>query len=158
MCYTDLDKTGRARSIPDYCHGPGSNLAEELTTDLGLDSEEESVEVFMRMPAWAREREATLMANLNLRPLNDKIVVKRLEAEDKTKGGIFLPDNAKEKPSEGRVMALGDGKLLKDGKRANFQVSKNDRVIFSSYAGTQIKVEGEEYLIMSEDDVLAIVD
>jgi chaperonin GroES len=112
----------------------------------------------MRMPAWAREREATQMANLNLRPLNDKIVVKRLEAEDKTKGGIFLPDNAKEKPSEGRVMALGDGKLLKDGKRANFQVSKNDRVIFSSYAGTQIKVKGEEYLIMSEDDVLAIVD
>lgn len=98
------------------------------------------------------------MAKLNLRPLNDKIVVKRLEAEDKTKGGIFLPDNAKEKPREGKVMALGDGKLLKDGNRAEFQVSKDDRVIFSSYAGTEIKVEGQEYLIMSEDDVLAIVN
>ena len=98
------------------------------------------------------------MSKPNLRPLNDKIVVKRLEAEEKTKGGIFLPDNAKEKPREGKVMALGDGKLLKDGGRANFQVKKNDVVIFSSYAGTEIKVEGQEYLIMSEDDVLAIVD
>ena len=98
------------------------------------------------------------MSKLNLRPLNDKIVVKRLEAEEKTKGGIFLPDNAKEKPREGKVMALGDGTLLKDGGRANFQVKKNDVVIFSSYAGTEIKVEGQEYLIMSEDDVLAIVD
>lgn len=98
------------------------------------------------------------MANVKLRPLNDKIVVKRLEAEDKTKGGIFLPDNAKEKPREGKVVSTGDGKLLKDGSRATFQVKKNDRVLFSSYAGTEIKLEGQEYLIMSEDDVLAIVD
>ena len=98
------------------------------------------------------------MSKKNLRPLNDKIVVKRLEAEEKTKGGIFLPDNAKEKPREGKVVALGDGKLLKDGNRADFQEKKNDVVIFSSYAGTEIKVEGQELLIMSEDDVLAIVD
>ena len=98
------------------------------------------------------------MANVKLRPLNDKIVVKRLEAEDKTKGGIFLPDNAKEKPREGKVVSTGDGKLLKDGTRATFQVKKNDRVLFSSYAGTEIKLDGQEYLIMSEDDVLAIVD
>ena len=98
------------------------------------------------------------MSKKNLRPLNDKIVVKRLEAEEKTKGGIFLPDNAKEKPREGKVVALGDGKLLKDGNRADFQGKKNDVVIFSSYAGTEIKVEGQEFLIMSEDDVLAIVD
>ncbi|MDG1455058.1 MAG: co-chaperone GroES, partial [Planctomycetota bacterium] len=89
------------------------------------------------------------MSKLNLRPLNDKIVVKRLEAQEKSPGGIFLPDNAKEKPREGKVMALGDGKLLKDGNRANFQVKKNDVVIFSAYAGTEIKVEGQEYLIMS---------
>ncbi|HIA27318.1 MAG TPA: co-chaperone GroES [Planctomycetes bacterium] len=98
------------------------------------------------------------MAKVKLRPLNDKIVVKRLEAEDKTKGGIFLPDNAKEKPREGKVVSTGDGKLLKDGSRAKFQVKKNDRVLFSSYAGTEIKLDGQEYLIMSEDDVLAIVD
>ena len=98
------------------------------------------------------------MSKLKLRPLNDKIVVKRLEAQEKSPGGIFLPDNAKEKPREGKVMALGDGKLLKDGNRANFQVKKNDVVIFSAYAGTEIKVEGQEYLIMSEDDVLAICD
>ncbi|MFN0057559.1 MAG: co-chaperone GroES [Planctomycetota bacterium] len=98
------------------------------------------------------------MAKFNLRPLNDKIVVKRLEAEEKTRGGIVLPDTAKEKPKEGRVISLGEGKLLKDGARAKFQVKKNDRVLFTSYAGTEIKVSGEEYLIMSEDDVLAIVE
>ena len=98
------------------------------------------------------------MAKTNLRPLNDKIVVKRLEAEEKTSGGIVLPDTAKEKPREGKVVSLGDGKLLKDGNRAGFQVKKNDRILFSSYAGTEVKVGGQEYLIMSEDDVLAIVD
>lgn len=98
------------------------------------------------------------MAKTNLRPLNDKIVVKRLEAEEKTSGGIVLPDTAKEKPREGKVISLGDGKLLKDGTRAKFQVKKNDRILFSSYAGTEVKVGGDEYLIMSEDDVLAIVE
>ena len=98
------------------------------------------------------------MAKSKLRPLNDKIVVKRLEAEEKTKGGIVLPDTAKEKPREGKVVSIGEGKVLKDGSRAEFQVKKNDRIIFSSYAGTEIKMEGEELLIMSEDDVLAIVE
>ena len=98
------------------------------------------------------------MAKNTLRPLNDKIVVKRLEAEEKTKGGNVLPDTAKEKPREGKVVSTGDGKVLKDGSRAPFQVKKNDRIIFSSYAGTEIKMDGEELLIMSEDDVLAIVE
>lgn len=93
-----------------------------------------------------------------IKPLGDKILVKRLEAEEKTAGGIVLPDTAKEKPKEGRVIALGDGKLLDDGKRAAFQVKKNDRIIFSAFAGTEIKVDGEEYLLMSEDDVLAVVE
>jgi len=93
-----------------------------------------------------------------LRPLNDKLVVKRLEAEDKTKGGIVLPDTAKEKPKEGRVIAVGEGKLLDSGSRADFQVKAEDRVIFSSYAGTEIKVDGEEYLILDESDVLAVVE
>ncbi len=91
-------------------------------------------------------------------PLNDKLLVKRLAAEEMTKGGIVLPDAAKEKPKEGKIISMGEGKLLNDGKRAKFQVKKNDRVIFSSYAGTEIKVGGEEYLILSEDDVLAVVD
>ena len=99
------------------------------------------------------------MAKSNtLRPLNDKIVVKRLEAEEMTKGGIVLPDTAKEKPREGKVVSVGGGKFLKDGTRAQFQVKKNDRIIFSSYAGTEIKMDGEELLIMSEDDVLAIFE
>ncbi len=92
-----------------------------------------------------------------IRPLNDKIVVKRLEAEAKTKGGIYIPDTAKEKPKEGRVISLGSGKLLDSGERAPFTVKENDRVLFSSYAGTEVKVDGEELLIMSEDDVLAVV-
>lgn len=90
-------------------------------------------------------------------PLYDKLVIKRVEAEEKTKGGIVLPEAAKEKPKEGIVIALGEGKLLPDGKRAKFQVKKDDRVIFTSYAGTEITVDGEEYLIMSEEDILAIV-
>jgi chaperonin GroES len=95
---------------------------------------------------------------MKVKPLGDKVVVKRLEAEEKTKGGIVLPDTAKEKPKEGRIIAVGEGKLLDNGKRADFQVKKGDRVLFTSYAGTEIKVDGEELLIMSEDDILAVVD
>jgi chaperonin GroES len=91
-------------------------------------------------------------------PLNDKIVVKRLEAEDKTAGGIVLPDAAKEKPKQGKILSLGDGKLLDNGKRASFQVKEGDRVLFTSYAGTEVNLDGEEYLIMTEDDILAVVD
>jgi len=93
-----------------------------------------------------------------IRPLNDKLVIKRLEAETTTKGGIVLPDSAKEKPREGQVIALGEGRLLDDGSRAPFQVKKDDRVIFSSYAGTEIKLDGEEYLILDESDVLAVLN
>lgn len=91
-------------------------------------------------------------------PLNDKIVVKRLEAEDKTAGGIVLPDTAKEKPKQGRVLSLGDGKLLESGKRASFQVKEGDRVLFTSYAGNEVNLDGDEYLIMTEDDILAVVE
>jgi chaperonin GroES len=93
-----------------------------------------------------------------IRPLNDKLVIKRLEAEEKTKGGIVLPDTAKEKPKEGRVVAVGEGKLLDNGKRASVQVKKDDRVIFSSYAGTEIKINGEDLLILDESEVLAVVE
>jgi chaperonin GroES len=92
-----------------------------------------------------------------LQPLNDRVIVKRLEAEDKTAGGIILPDSAKEKPREGVIVAVGDGKLAKSGERTPLAVKPKDRVIFSSYAGTEIKVDGEELLIMGEDDILAIV-
>ena len=92
-----------------------------------------------------------------VRPLGDKILVKRLEAEEKTPGGIVLPDAAKEKPKEGRVIELGDGKTLDSGEKVEFQVKVGDRVIFASYAGTEVTIDGEEYLVMSEDDVLAVV-
>jgi len=98
------------------------------------------------------------MAKLKVRPLNDKIVVKRVEAEEKTKGGIVLPDTAKEKPKEGVVVSLGTGKLLDNGSRASFQVKEKDRVLFGSYAGTEVKIDGEEYLILNEDDVLAVIE
>jgi chaperonin GroES len=98
------------------------------------------------------------MAKAKVKPLNDKVLVKRLEAEDVTRGGIVLPDTAKEKPREGKILAIGDGKLLENGKRAPFQVKAGDRVLFSSYSGTEIKIEGEEYLILSEDDVLAVIE
>ena len=90
-------------------------------------------------------------------PLNDKIVVERLEAEDKTAGGIILPDTAKEKPKQGKILAVGEGKTLENGKRAAFQVKIGDKVLFTSYAGSEVTVEGKEYLIMTEDDILAVV-
>ena len=93
-----------------------------------------------------------------LRPLGDKIIVKRLEAETKTKSGIFLPDTAKEKPKRGTVLAVGEGKRLDNGTRSTPNVKKGDQVIFASYAGTEIKVDDEELMILGEDDVLAIVE
>ena len=95
---------------------------------------------------------------MNIVPLNEKIVVKRLEAEEKTAGGIVLPDTAKEKPKQGKVLAVGDGKPLDNGKRAAFQVKVGDRVLFSSYAGNEVTLDGKEYLVMTEEDVLAVVD
>ncbi|MGD0093961.1 MAG: co-chaperone GroES [Planctomycetota bacterium] len=93
----------------------------------------------------------------NVTPLGDKILVRRLQAEEKTAGGIVLPDTAKEKPKEGKVIALGSGKLLEKGTRSAFQVKKGDRILFASYAGTEVKIDGEEYLLMPEEDVLAVV-
>lgn len=95
---------------------------------------------------------------MKITPLNDKIVVERLEADDKTVGGIILPDTAKEKPKQGKVLAVGEGKALDDGKRAPFQVKVGDRVLFTSYAGSEVTLDGKEYLIMTEDDLLAVVD
>jgi chaperonin GroES len=94
---------------------------------------------------------------MKIEPLNDRIVVKRLEAEGKTAGGIVLPETAKEKPKEGKVISAGPGKVLDSGERSTMQVKAGDRVLFTSYAGTEVKLDGEEYLIMSEEDILAIV-
>ena len=90
-------------------------------------------------------------------PLHDNILVKRVEAEERTKGGIVLPDTAKEKPKEGKVVAVGTGKISEEGKRRPLSLQVGDSIIFSSYAGTEVKVGDEEYLIMSEDEVLAVV-
>ena len=90
-------------------------------------------------------------------PLGEKVVIKRLSAEETTAGGIVLPDSAKEKPRQGRVLSVGDGRLLNDGRRAANQVSEGDRVLFSSYAGSEVVVDGEELLIMSESEILAVV-
>ena len=95
---------------------------------------------------------------MKLKPLGEKILVKRLEAEGKTKGGIVLPDTAKEKPKRGKVIAVGSGKLLDNGKRGELQVKKGDEIIFASYAGTEIKLDGEEFMIMDQSDILAVVE
>ena len=94
---------------------------------------------------------------MELRPLHDRILVKRTEEETKTKGGIIIPDNAKEKPIQGVVVATGNGKTTDEGKTIPLTVKKGDKVLFGKYSGTEIKHEGEEYLIMREDDILAIV-
>ncbi|MEN6666052.1 MAG: co-chaperone GroES [Phycisphaerae bacterium] len=92
-----------------------------------------------------------------IRPLGGKVLIQRLEAEERTAGGIVLPDAAKEKPQRGTVLALGEGKQLEDGGRAEFQVKVGEQVLFSSYAGTEIKVDGEELMLMDESDILAII-
>jgi chaperonin GroES len=98
------------------------------------------------------------MAKINVRPLGDKVLVRRLEAEEKTAGGIVLPDTAKEKPRRGKVEAVGEGKLSDKGERIALQVKKGDQVLFSSYGGTEIKLSGEEYLILDESDILAVLE
>lgn len=95
---------------------------------------------------------------MRIEPLGDKIVVKRMEAEETTAGGIVLPDSAQEKPQQGRVLSVGQGKLLEDGSRAKPQIGEGDRVLFTSYAGTEIEVDGDMLLIMCESDVLAIMN
>ena len=93
-----------------------------------------------------------------IRPLGEKVLIKRLDAEETTTGGIVLPDTAKEKPQRGTVLSVGDGKLLDTGERSKPQLSKGDEVLFTSYAGTEIKIDGEEFLIMDESDILATLD
>ena len=95
---------------------------------------------------------------MKIRPLQDRILVKRIDEEDKTKGGIIIPDTAKEKPQEGKVVAVGKGKVPEDGKLQPLDVKKGDRVLFGKYSGTEIKVDGEEHLILREEDVLAICE
>jgi len=95
---------------------------------------------------------------MKVRPLHDRVIVQRLEEEEKTKGGIIIPDTAKEKPVEGKVIAVGAGKIKKDGTKVPLEVKKGDRVLYAKYAGTEVKVDGEEYLMMKEDDILAIID
>ena len=95
---------------------------------------------------------------MKIRPLQDRILVKRIEEEETTKGGIIIPDTAKEKPQEGKVIAVGKGKIGDDGKVTPLDVKKGDRVLFSKYSGTEVTLEGEEHLIIREDDVLAILE
>ena len=95
---------------------------------------------------------------MKVRPLHDRIIVKRIKEEETTKGGIIIPDTAKEKPAEGKVVAVGNGKLLESGKRVPPQVKAGERVLFGKYSGTEIKIDGEEHLIMREEDVIAIVE
>jgi chaperonin GroES len=95
---------------------------------------------------------------MKIRPLADKVLVQRVEAETKTAGGIFLPDSAKEKPQRGKIVSVGAGKVLDDGTRKKVQVKKGDAVLFTSYAGTDIKIDGKEYLIMDESDIMAVIE
>ena len=94
---------------------------------------------------------------MKIKPLHDRVIVKRVEEEEMTKGGIIIPDTAKEKPVEGKVVAVGDGKIMDDGKRQPLEVKKGDKILFGKYAGTDINIDGEEHLIMREDDIIAIV-
>ena len=95
---------------------------------------------------------------MKLRPLQDRILVQRVEEETTTKGGIIIPDTAKEKPAEGKVIAVGNGKVGEDGKRVPLEIKSGDRILFGKYSGTEVKIEGEEFLIMREDDVLGVID
>ncbi len=95
---------------------------------------------------------------MKLRPLNDRILVKRVEEKEVTKGGIIIPDTAKEKPAEGKVVAIGNGKLGEDGKRIPLEIKKGDRILFGKYGGAEINIDGQEYLIMNEGEVLGVIE
>jgi chaperonin GroES len=95
---------------------------------------------------------------MKIRPLQDRVIVKRIEEEEKTKGGIIIPDSAKEKPIEGKVIAVGGGKVLENGKKVAPDIKAGDSVLFSKYAGTEVKIDGEEHLIMREDDILGVIE
>jgi len=95
---------------------------------------------------------------MKIRPLQDRVIVKRVEEEERTKGGIIIPDTAKEKPQEGQIIAVGPGKVTDDGKKIPMEVKVGDRVLFGKYSGTEIKIDGEEHLIMREDDILGIIE
>jgi chaperonin GroES len=101
---------------------------------------------------------STKTKTASIRPLGDRVLVQRTEAEEKTAGGILLPDSAKEKPKEGKIIAIGDGRTLDNGEKSKFSVKKGDRVLFTSYAGTEVKVSGNEYLIMREEDILGVIE
>ena len=101
---------------------------------------------------------ATKTKNLTIRPLGDRVLLQRVEAEEKTAGGILLPDTAKEKPKEGKVIAVGDGRVLDNGERSKFSVKKGDRILFTSYAPETITIDDEEFLLMSESDILAVIE
>ena len=98
------------------------------------------------------------MSKMKIRPLADRILVKREEASDTVRGGIIIPDTAKEKPQEGKVVAVGPGRVDEDGKRTPLELKKGDRILMGKYAGTEVKIDGEEHLIMREDDVLAVIE
>ena len=108
--------------------------------------------------AKATKKSAKKSSKTKIKPLGEKVLIKRLDAETMTKGGIVLPDAAREKPQQGTVLAVGDGKQLDDGTRAEHQVKKGDTVLFTSYAGTEIKIDGDELMLMDESDILAIMD
>jgi chaperonin GroES len=95
---------------------------------------------------------------MKIRPLQDRVIVKRLEEEEKTKGGIIIPDSAKEKPQEGKVIAVGKGKVTDEGKIIPLDVKAGDRILFGKYSGTEVKIDGEEHLIMREEDILGIIE
>jgi len=95
---------------------------------------------------------------MKIRPLGDRVLVKRIEEEEKTKGGIIIPDTAKEKPQEGRVIAVGNGKVLETGKLVPLEVTTGDRILFSKYSGSDIKLDGEEHLIVRESDILGVIE
>jgi len=105
------------------------------------------------LPSLQRRRSISM----RIRPLHDRIIVKRTEEEEKTKGGIIIPDTAKEKPAEGKVIAVGEGRIKKDGTKIPLDVKVGDRILFSKYAGTEVKIDGEEHLMMREDDILAVI-
>ena len=95
---------------------------------------------------------------MKIRPLHDRVIVQRLEEEEKTKGGIIIPDTAKEKPQEGKVIAVGPGKILENGTKTTLEVKVGDKILFGKYSGSEIKIEGEEFLMMREEDILGVIE
>ena len=143
---------------PKQLYEVSFQIAGPMRWGIRLEADSEEQAIWLAKKEWHRQSQTTEKTSMAFRPLGDRVLVRRVEEEQKTKGGIIIPDTAKEKPIEGEVIAVGNGKVLEDGKVRPLDIKKGDRVLFGKYAGTEVKIENVEHLILREEDILGVIE